>query len=200
MREKAEDDVRGSASNSSGSGGEIVLETTRLWLRKYTPDDVDERAAMFADEQTMRYYARTKTRNETADWIEWNLHSYAQHGFGLWVVELKNTSEFAGECGLVVQVVDGAREVELGYSIKRSLWKQGLASEAAIVSRDYAFEVLGLRRLISIIHPDNLPSQYVAKKVGLSHEKDAMLFGRPQRIYSVGAGQLNPQIPEGSEK
>ena len=174
-------------SDSPGSTGTTLISTSRLRLRAYLPADVDERAAMFADKQTMRYYPRTKSRNETIAWIDRNIRSYERNGFGLWVVELKSTGEFLGECGLVVQKVDGAREIELGYSIKRARWGQGFAPEAAIACRDHAFEVLGLRRLISIIHPDNVPSQAVARKVGMRHEKDTQLFGLPQRIYSVDA-------------
>ena len=164
-----------------------MISTSRLRLREYLRADVDERAAMFADEQTMRYYPRLKSRDETVAWVEWNLESYRQHGLGLWVVEQKLTGEFLGECGLVVQMVDGAREIELGYSIKRSHWGRGFATEAAFAVRDHAIEVLGLRRLVSIIHPDNTRSQAVARKVGMRHEKNTHVFGSPQKIYSLDA-------------
>jgi RimJ/RimL family protein N-acetyltransferase len=188
---KGEDAV----SSSPGSAGRTVISTSRLRLREYVPADVDERAAMFADKQTMRYYPRIKSRDETVGWIEWNLGSYGKHGFGLWVVELKSTGEFLGECGLVVQEVDGSREIELGYSIKRSHWGKGFAPEASIAVRDHAFEFLGLRRLISIIHPDNTRSQAVARKVGMRHEKDTQLFGLPQQIYSLDASPHRTTAP-----
>jgi RimJ/RimL family protein N-acetyltransferase len=188
-------------SDSPGSTGTTLISTSRLRLRAYLPADVDERAAMFADKQTMRYYPRTKSRDETVAWIDRNLRSYERNGFGLWVVELKSTGEFLGECGLVVQKVDGAPEIELGYSIKRARWGQGFAPEAAIACRDHAFEVLGLRRLISIIHPDNVPSQAVARKIGMRHEKDTQLSGLPQRIYSLDAPDhaktVTPHDPDG---
>ena len=178
-----------------------MISTSRLRLREYLRADVDERAAMFADEQTMRYYPRLKSRDETVAWVEWNLESYRQHGLGLWVVELESTREFLGECGLVVQMVDGAREIELGDSIKRSHWGRGFATEAALTVRDLAIEVLGLRRLVSIIHPDNTRSQAVARKVGMRHEKDTRVFGRPQKIYSLDAAThaatTPPHDPDG---
>ena len=164
-----------------------MITTSRLRLREYSRADVDQRAAMFADEETMRYYPRLKSRDETVGWIEWNLESYRRHGLGLWVVEPKGTREFLGECGLVVQMVDGTREIELGYSIKRSHWGKGFATEAAFAVRDHAIDVLGLRRLVSIIHPDNKRSQAVARKVGMRHEKNTRVFGRPQKVYSLDA-------------
>jgi RimJ/RimL family protein N-acetyltransferase len=188
---KGEDAV----SSSPESTGRTVLSTSRLRLREYVPADVDERAAMFADKRVMRYYPRIKSRDETVGWIEWNLSSYKQHGFGLWVVELKSTGEFLGECGLVVQEVDGSREIELGYSIKRSHWGKGFAPEVAIAVRDHGFEVLGFRRLVSIIHPDNARSQAVARKVGMRHEKDTQLFGLPQQIHSLDASPHTTTAP-----
>jgi len=187
-------------TDSPESTGRTVISTSRLRLREYLAADVDERAAMFADEETMRYYPRLKSRDEAVGWIEWNLESYRQHRIGLWVVDLKSTEEFLGECGLVVQIVDGTREIELGYSIKRSQWGRGYASEAALAVRDHAIEVLGLRRLVSIIHPDNTRSQAVARKVGMRHEKDALVFGLPQRIYSLDATHAittPPHDPDG---
>jgi RimJ/RimL family protein N-acetyltransferase len=82
-------------------------------------------------------------------------------------------------------MVDGVREIELGYSIKRSHWGRGYATEAAFAVRDHAIGVLGFRRLISIIHPDNARSQGVARKVGMRHEKDARVFGHSQKIFSL---------------
>ena len=67
-------------SDPPGSTGRTVISTSRLRLREYLRADVDERAAMFADEQTMRYYPRLKSRDETVAWVEWNLESYRHHG------------------------------------------------------------------------------------------------------------------------
>ncbi|MGH2697650.1 MAG: GNAT family N-acetyltransferase [Actinomycetota bacterium] len=164
---------------------QTVLETSRLQLRRYTLEDLDDRVAMFADEETMRYNPRTKTRDETIEWIEWNLRSYAKEGFGLWVIELKPDGEFLGECGLVMQEVEGRREVELGYSVKRQFWRRGIAKEAAAAVRDYAFSQIGLDRLISIIHPANVASQRVAESIGMSLEKRVDQWGRPHLIYAL---------------
>jgi ribosomal-protein-alanine N-acetyltransferase len=62
-------------------------------------------------------------------------------------------------------------ESEIGYMIHQPFWRQGIASEAAIATRDYALNELGKRRLISLIRPINIPSQGVAVKVGMTVEK-----------------------------
>ncbi|MDR0344701.1 MAG: GNAT family N-acetyltransferase [Nocardiopsaceae bacterium] len=164
-----------------------VLTTGRLMLREMTGSDLDDMAALLGDEQVMRYYPRPKTRDEARAWIEWNQRLYREHGFGLWAVLLRETGEFAGDCGLTLQHVDGADEVEVGYHIRAGLQGNGYATEAAAAARDYARDVLGLHRLIAIINPANVPSQRVAAKIGLAPEKHAAVFDAEQVIY---AGRL----------
>lgn len=141
-----------------------VLETKRLRLREYVHEDLDELAAMFSDEELMRFYSDTKSRDESLAWIDWNLALYKENGFGLWVVEFLENSEFVGDCGLTPQTVQGVTDIEVGWHTKRTHWNKGLATEAATACRDHAFHKLGLRRLISIIHPDNAASRRVAEK------------------------------------
>jgi RimJ/RimL family protein N-acetyltransferase len=55
-------------------------------------DDVDNLLGIFSDPEAMRYYPATKGRKETIEWMDWNLKSYSEHGFGLWAVIRKDTS------------------------------------------------------------------------------------------------------------
>lgn len=86
-----------------------VLLTERLLLREMTPDDADDLMLIFSDPEAMRYYPSTKTREEAALWVEWVNRSYEEHGFGLWACVLKETGEFCGQCGLMIQEVEGGR-------------------------------------------------------------------------------------------
>ena len=165
-----------------------MLETARLRLRPFVRDDLDETAAMLGDPETMRYYQRPKSRTESLEWIEWNLGLYAQRGFGLWVLELKDSREFAGDCGLVPQTIDGDEEIEIGYHVVRRLWRRGLASEAAAACRDHARDALGLERVVSIISPENVPSQGVARKVGMELEREIVRSGQRQLLFSMRLG------------
>ena len=161
-----------------------VLETERLLLRELTRDDLDELAALLGDPEVMRYYPRPKTREEALGWLDWNLRLYEERGHGLWALVLKETGEFAGQCGLVPQEVEGREEIEVGYHVKPSLWRRGLAAEAAGACCDYARSELGLERLVAIIAPENLPSQRVARKIGMELEREFVKWGRPQLIFS----------------
>jgi ribosomal-protein-alanine N-acetyltransferase len=161
-----------------------VLETERMVLRRMEMSDVDNLMGIFSDPVAMRYYPATKSRAEAEEWVRWTLGSYRDHGFGQWVAMLKDSGEFAGQCGLTVQEVEGEEEVEIGYLFLRRFWGRGLATEAARAARDHGF-ALGYRRLISIIDPSNFPSRRVAEKTGLTLERKARKQGKEVCIYSI---------------
>jgi RimJ/RimL family protein N-acetyltransferase len=167
----------------------IVLETERMTLRRMDLNDVDNLLGIFSDPEAMRYYPSTKDEAETRGWIEWNLRSYENNGFGLWIATLKHTNQFAGQCGLVVQEVEGKREVEIGYLFLRKLWGQGLASEAARACRDYGFNQLGFTRLISLIDVRNMASRRVAEKAGMTLEKEIVKWNKLICVYAVSNTQ-----------
>lgn len=103
---------------------------------------------------------------------------WRMHGFGLWAVELRGAAppeELAGCLGFVGLALPTflppvAHRPEVGWRLDRAAWGRGLATEAGLAARDYAFGVLGMPGLISVIHPDNRRSQRVAEKLGLAKE------------------------------
>jgi RimJ/RimL family protein N-acetyltransferase len=163
-------------------------DTERLSFAEMTIDDLDDMAALLGDADVMRYYPRPKTREEALSWIRWNEGLYQQEGFGLWVVRLRATGEFVGDCGLTLQDVEGAAEVEVGYHVRVEMQGRGYATEAAAACREHGRQVLGLSRLIAIIDPDNKPSQQVAEKIGLRFERDATDRSGQQRVRIYAAG------------
>ncbi|WP_285706046.1 GNAT family N-acetyltransferase [Microtetraspora sp. NBRC 16547] len=158
--------------------------TQRLAFREMTPDDLDDMAALLGDSEVMRYYPRPMSRDEALRWIEWNQRGYREHGHGLWLITLRSSGEFVGNCGLTLQNIEGVIRTEVGYLVRAELQGNGYATEAAIACRDYARDVLKLDRLIAIINPDNVPSQRVAEKIGLTLECEAVYQDRPARIYA----------------
>jgi RimJ/RimL family protein N-acetyltransferase len=133
--------------------------TKRLAFRQMTPDDLDDMAALLGDPEVMRYYPQPRDRDEAARWIGWNQALYQQVGHGLWLVTLKDTGEFVGDCGLTPQEIEGVTDIEVGYHVRTELQGRGYVSEAAAACRDYARDALGTKRLIAIINPANTPSQ-----------------------------------------
>lgn len=161
----------------------IVLETPRLLLRHYVPSDVDALSEVLCDRENTRYYPNPFARADVEAWIEKCLRRYREDGIALWALILKADHQFAGDCGLALQEVDGVIETEVGYHLARRHQGQGLATEAARACLDYAFSNLGLQRVISLIRPENLPSRRVAERNGMSVEKETIFVGMPHLVY-----------------
>lgn len=163
---------------------ESVLETERLWLRKLTHDDFADLFAIWSDAETMRFYPRTLDEVAMRAWIDRNLQRYAAHGFSLWGVIRKADAQFVGDCGLIVQDVDGVAELEVAYQFNKQFWGNGYATEAARGCMRYAKEALQRQRIISMIRPENLPSRRVAERNGLQIEKELFWRGFQHSVYA----------------
>ena len=163
----------------------VAVRTPRLRLRELTLADVDALGAVLGDPDVMRYYPAPFDRRKTTEWIERNMASYADNGFGLWAVIVEADGSFAGDCGLTLQDVGGRTEVEVGYHIDRALWGQGLATEAAAACRDHAFEVVGVERLVAIVDARNVASRRVAEKIGMRVAEEIERGGRPHVVYAT---------------
>jgi Acetyltransferases, including N-acetylases of ribosomal proteins len=160
-----------------------ILETRRLRLREFHPDDLDKLAAMVADEEQMRFYPRPKTRDEARAWIGRNLSLYEEYGFGFWLIESRPTSVFLGYCGIRPLVLQSAPATEIGWHTKKTSWDQGIATEAAAAVRDLAFARFAQTRLVALIHPDHLASRRVAEKIGMREEGAITYDGDPYVTY-----------------
>ncbi len=162
----------------------FVLETDRLALREMSLDDLDFVATTLADPQVMRFYPKCYSREESAVWIERQLERYARDGHGLWLVLERETGQPVGQVGLTVQQVDGVAEPEVGYLVHRPFWRRGFAAEAAAATRDHAFHRLDLPAVISLIRPENLPSQGVTRRIGMKPARRALHAGIEHLVFA----------------
>src|SRR5437763_2910236 len=104
----------------------MAIETARLVLREETPGDLDDLFEVLGDAETMRFYQRPFTREEVLDrWIARNMKLYAERGYGLWALVLKEEGRVIGQCGLLPQLVDGEKELEIGWLVNRSYQRRG---------------------------------------------------------------------------
>jgi RimJ/RimL family protein N-acetyltransferase len=163
-----------------------ILETQRLRLREFTALDANALELILSDPETMRYYPAPYDRAGVEQWIEWNRKRYQEDGVGLWAIELTETAELIGDCGIVLQHVEGDALYEIGYHLRRDFWGRGFATEAAVACRDWGFAHLKAERLISLIRPENLPSRRVAERVGMTLWKEVEWRGFLHCVYSVG--------------
>lgn len=163
-----------------------ILETKRMTARKMFSEDVEFLQRIFSDPETMKFFDGTKNKKQTLEWIDTVLESYEQHGFGLWLWFSKETADFLGYCGFIIQAdVDGNDEVEIAYSFVRKFWNKGLATEAAVACRDYGFSQFGITRFISLVEPKNIASRRVAEKNCMKVEKKIKRWDKEFCLYAV---------------
>lgn len=145
----------------------MVLETNRLCLRRMTLADRPALCAMLQDAEVMYAYAHAFDDAEADEWIARQLGRYEKYGFGLWAVLLKENGALIGQCGITMQDIGTEEVPEVGYLLRKDCWHRGYATEAAAACRDYAFDILGFERVWSIIRDNNMPSQRVARRLGM---------------------------------
>lgn len=100
-------------------------------------------------------------------WIDFTLKRYRENRYGLQALIDKESGAFLGMCGLILQEVNGKNEIEIGYHLLQRYWGNGYATEAAELFRDHAFHNNMTDSIVSIIHPENIPSQKVALRNGM---------------------------------
>ena len=164
-----------------------VLQTRRLLLRHLTLDDLGDLFALYRDREVTQYMPDApKSYDETKEELEWIVNVYyGQYGFGLWGTILKETGTFIGRCGLIPSTIEKREEVEVAYALARKYWGQGLGTEAAQAIAHYGFEHLHFSRLICLTTSENHSSIRLARKIGMTFEKEVEVDGRRVLLFSA---------------
>ncbi|HEX9061361.1 MAG TPA: GNAT family N-acetyltransferase [Clostridia bacterium] len=165
-----------------------MINTKRLEFRKYTMEDLDFLVSMTSDPDVMKYIGNgiPWTLEETKQRLEKFIGCYGLgEGMGLMLLINKQDGIPIGHAGLVPQIVEGKSETEIGYWISQNYWGQGYASEAAAACRDFGFQTLNKERLVSIIQFENTGSKNVAKKTGMTFEREVDFNSKNVALYSI---------------
>ena len=150
----------------------MVLETERLILRRLSIDDAEFVLELLNEPSFLRYIGDRGVRNleDAAQYILNRLvTSYERNGFGLYLVELKESGIPIGISGLVKR--DTLPDADIGFAFLPAYWSQGYAFESAAAVMNYARDVLGLNRILAITSPDNESSARLLGKIGLRYER-----------------------------
>ena len=150
----------------------IVLETERLFLRKFSTEDAEFILNLVNQPSFLRYIGDKKVRNisDAQQYISNGpIRSYEQNGFGLYLVELKNRRTPIGMCGLLKR--DELADVDIGFAFLPDFWNQGFAWEAAAAVMKYGQETLQLKRISAITNPDNDASIKLLQRLGFTFER-----------------------------
>lgn len=166
-----------------------VLQTSRLELRELTLADAASMLAVLNDPAFVQFVGDRGVRTlEDAQryLLEGPIASYARHGFGVWLVLVKDGGGRAGICGLLKR--DTLEDVDLGFAFLPAYRGRGYAVEAAAAVLAYGREVLGLQRIVAITSPDNHRSGAVLEKIGFRFERLVRLEGDTAELKLYAAG------------
>ena len=164
------------------------LISERLITRKLTKDDVDIWTTFFEDKECAHFFPTMGLPNAKARaeyWIEKQLLRYEENRFGLQALINKQSGEFVGQCGLLLQEVDNEPVLEIGYSLLKLHWHKGYATEAATLFKNYAFETDFSNELVSIIDTKNISSQKVAAQNGMINLKQTRFWDLDVFIFGI---------------
>lgn len=165
-----------------------VIETQRLVLRRLGTDDAEFILDLLNQPSFLRYIGDKEVRNneDAIRYIQTGpMASYERFGFGLYLVELKETGVSIGICGLLKR--DSLPDVDIGFAFLPSYWSRGYALESAAAVMTYGREARGLRRIVAITSPDNDASIRLLEKIGLRFERLIKLSADQPEVRLFGS-------------
>ena len=157
----------------------LPIETRRLVIRSFTPADAPAlHDRVFGVPEVMAYIPRgaSPSLERTRGVIERFIRHERENGFGLWAVELRETAELIGDCGLFLLEGQGP-EVEVAYHFGKEWWGHGYATEAAGACLAFGFGELRLPEIIAICYPEHTASRRVMEKCGMRYAGHAPYYG-----------------------
>ncbi len=153
----------------------MEMETSRLILRHWKSEDLQSYAELCADNHVMRYFVSPLTFQESHEQMSIIQNLITERGWGFWAVELKSTGQFIGFVGLHYQDensgIPNAPFVEIGWRLASKYWGKGYAPEAAEKALEFAFDNLNSTVVYAFTTKQNLPSQKVMTKLGMTDTK-----------------------------
>lgn len=165
-----------------------IFETERLILRPLTLDDIPHWMPFMQSAEALRYFPGFETKDadqNAVTWIKGQLERYGMGRFGMEALIEKQSGVFVGQCGLLLQTVEDEHYLEIGYSLLPKHWGKGYATEAATFLRNLAFEHALAEEVISLIHPDNTPSQAVAQRNGMKLLRTSFWRGEKVLVFGI---------------
>ena len=166
-----------------------IVTTNRLQLKKIGANHKGDLFRLLSNPIVHKYFPKILDQDELKVFYEKIQARYKADGYCFWAVIRNSDNQFLGICGLLSQIIDGQKEVEVGYRISDEFWGYGYGTEAVNGCIGYSREKLKLTSIISLIRSVNLPSIRVAEKNGLTLEKETIFQDMPHLLYRITFGK-----------
>jgi len=164
------------------------LETERLLLRPLDVVDIDALVALWTDPRVTAFLGGPRDPEELRRTFREDLRRQPPDPFDLWPVIEKPSGTLVGHSGLLEKEVEGRQEVDLVYVFVPSVWGNGYATEIGRALMQYAFEEMGLKRLVCLVEPENAASGHVARRLGMRYEGLVLRpGGRTLQLYAASS-------------
>ena len=164
-----------------------ILETERLELRKFEPDDAPFILSLVNTPGWLQFIGdrKIKTLEDAKNYIvNAPMYLYHKFGFGPYLVQLKNSSTPIGMCSLIKR--DTLEDVDIGYALLPEFSGKGYAYEATLATMNYAGQALGMKKLIAVTNTDNENSVKLLRKLGFGFEKKVRFPDENKELLQFG--------------
>lgn len=161
------------------------LETLRLALREFVPEDIDDLHRLDSDPRVMRFFGGKPGTREASEGAMRRILRYPRlyPDLGIWYATRRDTGKFIG--WFCLKYAGRSADVEVGYRLLHREWGKGFATEGATALVRFGFDDLGLHRIIGVTHPDNVASQRVLMKAGLLDRGWGRYYNQRARLFAA---------------
>ena len=186
--------MTGSPGSESAAATVPILQTARLTLRGFTEADATDMHRMLLERDVLRYFPSSEppSLDRMRSMIQRLQAHWGERGYGLWAVVRSTDYTLLGRCG--IQYLPDTDEVEIDFLLGREHWGMGYATEAGREALRYGFEKLDVGAIVGIVHPDNISSQHVLEKLGMTSRTRTEYFGMDCYRYVVDRAGYRPHI------
>ncbi|MBS1743402.1 MAG: GNAT family N-acetyltransferase [Bacteroidetes bacterium] len=161
----------------------LILQTPRLYLRRFTTDDAHLLLQLNSDPEVLKYLHEPALQDEAhaTEILKNIILPQYEKNLGRWATYITNSEEFIGWCGLKYHMDTG--EIDLGYRFMKKHWGKGYATEAAQHTLNYGLQELLLKEITACAHVENLASLKVLEKIGMRYVSESIIDDCPVKTY-----------------
>jgi len=167
-----------------------MIGTERLFLRKFTPDDLGKLIETRSSEEVIKYLGGKNLQNPEAieKRLQFYVDCYEKYGYGMCAMIWKKSGEIIGWSGL--QPLEDTGETEVGYGMIKEFWGRGIGFECASAWLKYGFETAQLERIVAVASPENTASRRIMEKCGMKYQKVETYYGLKCVFYAVSKAEF----------